>query len=71
MTYSYWYKVTRHDGKELALFETRHDAAGFSAKCHNCNEYDIQPIIPSVWLSWHPRVNPNTFEPYSVALSTE
>jgi hypothetical protein len=65
MKEGYWYAVTRHDGKELGVAQTRHEAVGMIPKAHaNKNEWlDIEVINPVQPKTWKPRMTIN-FEKY-------
>lgn len=52
--------VERHDGKRIALCESRHKAAGVVATCHGGQPswYTINPVSPVSWLWWRPLFTP-------------
>lgn len=42
---SHWkYLIQRHDGKEVSLWNSRHEAIGWKAKYHDANRYEIVPV---------------------------
>lgn len=65
MTDTQLYAVERHDGKRIALCDSRHDAAGVIARCHAGKRswYDIEPVSVLSWLFWRPVYTPD-FERY-------
>lgn len=36
--------IERHDGKLIGPFATRHDAVGYEALLHDCDDYELHPI---------------------------
>lgn len=66
MNMNEYYAVERHDGKRIALAESRHEAAGVIARCHAGKEswYDIKPVSAASWLFWRPVYTTN-FDRYN------
>jgi len=62
---SWWYAVERVDGKQIAVYPTRHDAVGVIARCYGGQRdwYSVEPINPLSWLWWSPRYTMPDFEP--------
>lgn len=36
--------VVRHDDKMFGPFSTRHDAAGYAALLHDCDDFEMKPV---------------------------
>lgn len=41
---NWYYLIQRHDDKSVSLWPTRHEAAGWKAIYHDCNDYEIIPV---------------------------
>jgi len=65
------YLIKRHDGKEVTVHESRHEAVGARARYHSANDYEIIPLRTFTLLDWTPRCKQgdNRLEPYSKAKS--
>lgn len=65
MTDGWLYVVVRCDGKEVAVAESRHEAAGLVTRCRGCRSewYTVEAIHAATILWWTPRMT-DAFDPY-------
>jgi hypothetical protein len=52
------YLIRRHDGLDVSLHETRHDAVYWQHRYHDANDYAIVPVNPLAIFDIDPR-NPH------------
>lgn len=67
------YLVERIDGKELCVFQTRHEASGYisTLRAGKREWYDIKTLSPLSLLHWKPRVTGDEWKPHPGYPATE